>query len=227
MMLIELRTFQMIEFFDKIKMRLRFCIISNKSSVATCCVERNELLQKNDEDWNRLTIYDDHRTLRRWIAWSSTTWINYLSTCMKRAMNCTRCVCESVGSSLLREWYGSLSTSSEHALNTIVVGWKWYDFLKLVRDGRSINKNLIQSSRVQEFSDVISTWSRFMIHSNEHWHLFKMIVDRFFYSSNIRSFARLIYVSSMIISFIDDRCWDFVNADCQLFMIQSSDHLVS
>ncbi len=28
-----------------------------------------------------------------------------------------------VGSSLLREWYGSQSTSSEHALNTIVVSW--------------------------------------------------------------------------------------------------------
>ncbi len=38
-----------------------------------------------------------------------------------------------VDSSLLRRWHGSQSTSSEHALNNIVVSWKWYDFLKLVR----------------------------------------------------------------------------------------------
>jgi hypothetical protein len=45
MMLIELRIFHVIEFFDRIRMRLRFCIMSSKSSVATCCVERNESLQ--------------------------------------------------------------------------------------------------------------------------------------------------------------------------------------
>ncbi len=46
MMWIELRTFHVIESFDKIRMRLWFCIISSKSSVATCYVERNESLQK-------------------------------------------------------------------------------------------------------------------------------------------------------------------------------------
>jgi hypothetical protein len=83
---------------------------------------------------------------------------------------------QSVGSPLLRGWYGFQSTNSEHALNTIVVGWKWYDFLKLVGDGRST----IRWFRIQRFSDVISTWSRFMLSSmNRHWHFFKMIVDRF------------------------------------------------
>jgi hypothetical protein len=51
--------------------------------------------KKNDEDWNFLTICDDHWTSRRWIAWFSTTWTNYFSTCMKWTMNCTHCVCES------------------------------------------------------------------------------------------------------------------------------------
>jgi hypothetical protein len=61
MMLIELRTFHMIEFLDKIKMRLRFCIMSNKSFVATYCVERNESFQKK---WWRLKIFNN-------IWWSS------------------------------------------------------------------------------------------------------------------------------------------------------------
>jgi hypothetical protein len=56
MMLIELRTFHMIEFFDRIKMRLRFCIISSKSFVATCCVERNESLQKK---WWKLKSFNN------------------------------------------------------------------------------------------------------------------------------------------------------------------------
>jgi hypothetical protein len=56
MMLIELRTFHVIEFFDKVKMRLRFCIISSKSFVATCCVERNELFQKK---WWRLKSFNN------------------------------------------------------------------------------------------------------------------------------------------------------------------------
>ncbi len=42
---------------------------------------------------------------------------------------------------------------------------KWYDFLKLVKNEKSINKNLIHVSKVQEFSDVINTWSRFMLSS--------------------------------------------------------------
>ncbi len=58
--------------------------------------------------------------------------------------------------------------------------------------------------RVQEFSDVISTWSRFMIHSNEHWHFFKMVVDRLsiqlecltLCSSHLCLIYCLIYVSS-------------------------------
>jgi hypothetical protein len=56
MMLIELRAFYVIEFFDKIKMRLRFCIMSSKSFVATCCVERNESLQKK---WWRLKFFNN------------------------------------------------------------------------------------------------------------------------------------------------------------------------
>jgi hypothetical protein len=56
MMLIELRAFHVIESFDKIKVRLRFCIISSKSSVATCCVERNESLQKK---WWRLKSFNN------------------------------------------------------------------------------------------------------------------------------------------------------------------------
>jgi hypothetical protein len=56
MMLIELRTFHVIEFFDRIRVRLRFCIISNKSSVATCCVERNKSLQKK---WWRLKSFNN------------------------------------------------------------------------------------------------------------------------------------------------------------------------
>jgi hypothetical protein len=56
MMLIELRTFHVIESFDKIKVRLRFCIMSSKSSVATCCVERNESLQKR---WWRLKFFNN------------------------------------------------------------------------------------------------------------------------------------------------------------------------
>ncbi len=39
MILMKLRTFHVIEFFDKIRVRLRFCIMSNKSFVAMCCVE--------------------------------------------------------------------------------------------------------------------------------------------------------------------------------------------
>jgi hypothetical protein len=46
MILIELRIFHMIKFFDKIKIRLRFCIMSNKSFIATCCVERNKSFLK-------------------------------------------------------------------------------------------------------------------------------------------------------------------------------------
>ncbi len=61
MMLIELRTFYVIEFFDKISVRLRFCIISNKLFVATCFVERNESLQKK---WWKLKFFNN-------IWWSS------------------------------------------------------------------------------------------------------------------------------------------------------------
>jgi hypothetical protein len=89
MMLIVLRIFYVIEFFDKVKMKLRFCIMSNKSFVATCCVERNDSFKRNDEDWNFLTICDNHWIFQQWIAWSLTTWTNYFSTCMKWAMNCT------------------------------------------------------------------------------------------------------------------------------------------
>ncbi len=46
MMLIKLRAFHVIESFDRVRMRLRFCIMSSRSSVATCCVERNESFQK-------------------------------------------------------------------------------------------------------------------------------------------------------------------------------------
>jgi hypothetical protein len=60
--------------------------------------------KRNDEDWNFLTICDDHRTFRRWIAWSSTTWTNCFSTCMKWAMNCTHCVCESFSCLLRLLW---------------------------------------------------------------------------------------------------------------------------
>jgi hypothetical protein len=56
MMLIKLRIFHVIEFFDKIKVRLRFCIISSKSFVATCCVERNKSLQ---QEWWRLKFFNN------------------------------------------------------------------------------------------------------------------------------------------------------------------------
>ncbi len=56
MMLIELRAFHVIEFLDRVRMRLRFCIMSNKSSVATCCVERNESLQKK---WWRVKFFNN------------------------------------------------------------------------------------------------------------------------------------------------------------------------
>ncbi len=58
---------------------------------------------------------------------------------------------EFVGSSLLRGWYGFQSTNSEHALNTIVVSWKWYDSLKLVRDERSTirSDSGFKDSRIQ------------------------------------------------------------------------------
>jgi hypothetical protein len=51
MMLIELRTFHVIEFLDKVRVRLLFCIILSRSSVATCCVERIEALQKKWLVW--------------------------------------------------------------------------------------------------------------------------------------------------------------------------------
>jgi hypothetical protein len=86
--------------------------------------------------------------------WSARYWI--LNECCRsrilysRKLFRTRSATDDVGSPLLREWHGSQSTSShEHALNTIVVGWKWCDSLKLVRDGRSTNKGLIQDPRVQ------------------------------------------------------------------------------
>jgi hypothetical protein len=68
MMLIELRIFHVIESFDKINVRLRFCIMLNKLFVATCCVELDESLQKNDKDWNLLITCDDRGTFRQWIA---------------------------------------------------------------------------------------------------------------------------------------------------------------
>jgi hypothetical protein len=58
-----------------------------------------------------------------------------------------------VDSSLLRGWYESLSTSSEHALNTIVMNWKWYDFLKLVR-----TKDLL--IRISFRIQWVVSWSR-------------------------------------------------------------------
>jgi hypothetical protein len=60
-----------------------------------------------------------------------------------------------VGSSLLRGWYGSQSTSSEHALNTIVVGWSDTIFLKLVRERKIYYKIWF---RVQGFKNSV-TWS--------------------------------------------------------------------
>ncbi len=56
MMLIELRAFHVIEFLDKIRVKLRFCIMSNKSFVATCCVERNKSLQKK---WWKLKFFNN------------------------------------------------------------------------------------------------------------------------------------------------------------------------
>jgi hypothetical protein len=52
----------------------------------------------------------------------------------------------SVDSSLLRGWYGSQSINSEHALNTIIVSWKWYEFLKLSGGRKIYYKGLIQGS---------------------------------------------------------------------------------
>jgi hypothetical protein len=56
MMLIELRTFHVIEFFDKIKIRLRFYIMSNKSFIIMCCVEQIESLQKR---WWTLKFFNN------------------------------------------------------------------------------------------------------------------------------------------------------------------------
>ncbi len=81
-----------------------------------------------------------------------------------------------VGSPLLRRWYGSRSTSShEHALYSS--GIKWYDFLKLVRT----EDLLIRISfRVQwvvpwlRAQHMISLDSSMIDSSmNRHWHLFK------------------------------------------------------
>jgi hypothetical protein len=126
------------------------------------CFRNSTSKQKEDEKSNKISSFSN----------SSQKKHNYylvLSYKQTKSVN--------VGSSLLRGWHGSQSTDrcSEHASNTIVVNWKWYDFLKLVGDGRST----IRWFRVQRFSDVVSTWSRFMLSSmNRHWHLFKMIVDR-------------------------------------------------
>jgi hypothetical protein len=49
--LIKSRIFYMIEFYDKIKIRLRFCIMLNKLFFTTCYIKRNESFWKNDEDW--------------------------------------------------------------------------------------------------------------------------------------------------------------------------------
>jgi hypothetical protein len=65
MILIKLRTFYVIEFFDKIKVRLRFCIMSNKSFIAKYCVKRNKLFQKK---WWRLNFFNN-------IWWSSNALI--------------------------------------------------------------------------------------------------------------------------------------------------------
>jgi hypothetical protein len=51
MMLIKLRIFYMIKSFEKIRMRLQFCIMSNKLFIATCCVKRDESLQKKWWRW--------------------------------------------------------------------------------------------------------------------------------------------------------------------------------
>jgi hypothetical protein len=59
-MLIKLRIFYIIKSFNKIKMKLRFYIMLNKSFIAKYYVKRNELFKKNDENWNFLTIYDDY-----------------------------------------------------------------------------------------------------------------------------------------------------------------------
>ncbi len=49
-MLIKLRIFYIIKSFNKIKMKLRFYIMLNKSFIAKYYVKRNELFKKNDEN---------------------------------------------------------------------------------------------------------------------------------------------------------------------------------
>jgi hypothetical protein len=132
-------------------------------------------------------------------------------------------------------WVRSQFTSSEHALITIVVSWKWYDFLKLVEDGRSTNKGLIQGPRIQWRDQHVIALYAFI---NE-WTLTSLQNDSRPSFSIARIFATLsvpfmphLIVSSMphlvIVKVVTAvYVMDFLDADCQLSVSQSFDHLVS
>jgi hypothetical protein len=71
----------------------------------------------------------------------------------------------------------SQSTNSEHALNTIVVSWKWYDFLKRVRTEDLLIRVLFRVqwvvpwSRAQHMISILA-WFINAWFINKHWHLF-------------------------------------------------------
>jgi hypothetical protein len=85
-----------------------------------------------------------------------------------------------VDSSLLRGWYGSQSINrcSEHAFNTIVMNWKWYDSSKLRRNERSILRSSFKVQWVvlrvtcltRDPASCLNQWIDIDISSKRWWH---------------------------------------------------------
>jgi hypothetical protein len=121
-------------------------------------------------------------------------------------------------------WVRSQSTSSEHALNTIVVSWKRYDLLKLVRTEDLLIRVLFRVQWVVLRDHVLSTWFRSMPESmNRHWHLSKKN-DKTVKTVSIAWIFDSLPVSSidcLVVTVTDFDLVSFINADWQLSMNQS------
>jgi hypothetical protein len=145
--------------------------------VRCCILLRNLVILATLRIASRSFILVTLKTIRRSLSFVDAVWRSHWVVLCKILRSDTMRSSVAVGSPLLREWYGFRSTSSEHALNTIVVGWKWYDFLKLVRTEDLLIRVsfrvqwVVSWSRAQHMISLDSS----MIDSsmNRHWHLFK------------------------------------------------------
>jgi hypothetical protein len=107
-MLAAMRFSHVINFLSSVNVKSCFSTMFKSSFAAACCVDLDESLQKNDEDWNFQAECDDSWAHRRMIFSFSKVWTNYLVTSKRWTRNYTHCEYVSCSNLHLIRWFSSL-----------------------------------------------------------------------------------------------------------------------